>query len=74
MSSMLLALAGDAASVRFEAQLAAVSASGPCGEDIPRRRRRSAGWANCIRSCVKALNMTNVPFLFELEIESAFSS
>jgi phenylalanyl-tRNA synthetase beta chain len=69
----VLALGGDAAAVRFEAAIVACLASGTRRANIS--QRVAIGWLGELHPhLIKALNLTNTLFLFELEIESAFMS
>jgi phenylalanyl-tRNA synthetase beta chain len=68
-----LALSGDASSVRFEAD--SVSALRPGRAARIYRGAKPIGWIGEIHPQVtKALDLPSTAFLFELEIESAFSS
>jgi phenylalanyl-tRNA synthetase beta chain len=68
-----LALSGDASSVRFEAD--SVSALRPGRAARIYRGAKPIGWIGEIHPQVtKALDLPTTAFLFELEIESAFSS
>jgi phenylalanyl-tRNA synthetase beta chain len=67
----LLALTGDASSVRFEAQPMPCLRPGRSARIF--RDTLPIGWLGELHpQFVRSLNMTNVPYLFELEIELGF--
>jgi phenylalanyl-tRNA synthetase beta chain len=67
----VLALTGDAADVRFEAQELACLRPGRSARIY--RGASAVGWLGELHpQTAKALNLTGTAFLFELEIESAF--
>jgi phenylalanyl-tRNA synthetase beta chain len=69
----VLALTGDASSVRFEADTLACLRPGRAARIY--RGSRAVGWLGELHpQVVKAINLSNTAFLFELEIESAFSA
>jgi phenylalanyl-tRNA synthetase beta chain len=69
----LLALTGEASSVRFEADSLSCLRPGRAAKIF--RGTTPIGWLGELHpQLVKALNLTNTLFLFELEIESGFTS
>jgi phenylalanyl-tRNA synthetase beta chain len=69
----LLALTGDAGSVRFEADTLACLRPGRTARIY--RGSTAVGWLGELHpQIVKAINLPNSAFLFELEIESAFQA
>jgi phenylalanyl-tRNA synthetase beta chain len=69
----VLALTGDAASVRFEADTLACLRPGRTARIY--RGSTAVGWLGELHpQIVKAINLPNSAFLFELEIESAFQA
>jgi phenylalanyl-tRNA synthetase beta chain len=69
----VLTLTGDAASVRFEAESLACLRPGRCARIY--RGTTAVGWLGELHPQVaKAVNLPITAFLFELEIESAFSA
>jgi phenylalanyl-tRNA synthetase beta chain len=69
----MLALAGDASSVRFEADMLACLRPGRTARIY--RGSKAVGWLGELHpQLVKVINLSSSAFLFELEIESAFKS
>jgi phenylalanyl-tRNA synthetase beta chain len=69
----VLALTGDAASVRFEAESLSCLRPGRCARIY--RGATAVGWLGELHPQVaKAVNLPVTAFLFELEVESAFSA